>query len=93
MESPWPGPEFEPDEARAQANAVIADPGSPAITLLDLIRQRAEKHREIHLARWALGVIDEDSEQSARQFLRFLGRPEILGQVEKLVTAEAAQRV
>jgi hypothetical protein len=62
----WPGPEFEPDGARDQANAAVAEPGSSAVTLLDLIRQRAEKHREIHLARWALNAIDSDSEQFGR---------------------------
>jgi transcriptional regulator with XRE-family HTH domain len=77
----WPGPEHEPDEARDQANAAIADPSSPAVALLDLIRQRSEKHREIHLARRGLSVIDKDSEQFGRA-LEHIGV--LVGSIETL---------
>lgn len=66
----WPGTELELYEARDQANAAIADPDSPALALLDLIRERAEKHREIHVARWALGVLDKDSQEFGRALER-----------------------
>jgi hypothetical protein len=65
-EMAWPGPEFKPDEARAYADAIIADPSLPAVSLLELIRQRADEHREFHIARGALILLDKDSAEFAR---------------------------
>ncbi len=90
-EMAWPGPEFEPDDARAHADAVIADPDSPAVALLDLIRQRADKHREIHLARWALSVIDEDSEQFGRALERIGELAEHIKTINIVIAAAVAQ--
>lgn len=59
----WPGPEYKPDDARDQANAAIADSDSSAVALLDLIRKRAAKHRDIHIARAALKFIEKGSEE------------------------------
>jgi transcriptional regulator with XRE-family HTH domain len=87
----WPGPEFEPDEARAQTDAVIADPGSPTVALLDLIRARAEKHREIHLARWALSLIDEDPEQFGRALARVGELAEHIENINAVIVAAVAQ--
>jgi transcriptional regulator with XRE-family HTH domain len=47
----WPGPEVtDPDDARAQAEAMIADPDSPAARVLRLVRKRAELHRDLMLS-------------------------------------------
>lgn len=45
----WPGPAVDPEEARDQADAAVADPGSPAATVLRLMRQRAGLHRDYAL--------------------------------------------
>ncbi len=87
----WPGPEFEPDEARACADAAIADPGSPAVAVLDLIRQRAEKHLEIHLARWALSVIDKNSEQFGRALEHIGELAENIKVLNTVIAAAVAQ--
>ena len=90
-EMAWPGPEVESDEARALADAAIADPGSPAVALLDLIRQRADKHRELHLARWALNVIDEDSEQFGRALAHIGELAEHIETINVVIAAAVAR--
>jgi hypothetical protein len=62
----WPGPEFEPEEARKQADAVIADPKSSAVALLNLYRDRAARHREIAIARASLKLIDNGADEFGR---------------------------
>jgi hypothetical protein len=62
----WPGPEFEPEEARKQADAVIADPKASAVALLNLYRDRAARHREIAIARASLKLIDKDADEFGR---------------------------
>ena len=83
----WPGPELAPEEARAQANEAVADPDSTATHLLDLIRQRAEKHREIHIARAALSFLDNESPEFGRA-LEHIGV--VAGNIETINTVIAA---
>jgi len=50
----WPGPEvIDPDDARDQAHEAVADPDSTAVKLLGLVRQRAKKHGDLAMLRFA----------------------------------------
>jgi len=81
----WPGSEFEPHEAARRADEAIADPDSPPAMLLKLIRERAEKHRELHLTRMALKLVDKDSEQVGLQRIG-----ELAGNIETINAVIAA---
>lgn len=49
----WPGPDIGPDEAGGWAGRAVADPDSKAATVLRLMRERAELHRDLVHSRFA----------------------------------------
>ena len=65
----WPGPDVVPDAARDQANATVTDPDSTSFQLLGLIRQRAGKHRELHMATRGLSQVDPERFGSALEHI------------------------
>jgi hypothetical protein len=61
--------------------AAVANPDSEAAHLLDLIRQRADKYREILIARSALNILDKDSPEFGRA-LEYIGT--LAGNIETI---------
>ena len=93
----WPGPDLGLDEARDQADQAVADPDSPAATVLRLIRKRAALHRDYFqfLLASKPDVAKWDDEQFDRALTLNAGRIgeicEITDEITRVITENEGQ--
>ncbi len=79
----WPGPEvIYPEEARGQADSVIADPDSAAATRLRLTHERAALHFDLVQARHAyVQLADKSDDDLADRTVEYHAR--VIGKIDE----------